>query len=245
MEDKRYTYIILEQKTNILPEYNVIRSTAAWVDYMKTACKLRGKIFLDEGLVPEDKISPDGLLIDRFDEISTHFLCFDGNKLIGAMRGKILSKNFFEIESCLLESFEEFKCRHHYKMLHNTYQNLINEDKKILEYSKLIVDENYRLFRNPESTVALSFFSFSRFYFGRNKAYEQFITRGNKYQTKGVYHKIGYKFFKDDKGDTLPSFWKYGDMNDLMRCNKFSNLLIRISEKFRDKFEHSITIIKK
>lgn len=246
MENQKYTYVILDQKTNMLPEFNVIRSTAAWVDYMKQSCKLRARIFFDEGMVPEDQISSDGLFIDRFDELSTHFLCFDRQKLVGAIRLKILSKNFFEIESCILESFEEFGYRHHHKVIKDYYRELINEEKKILEYSKLIVEEDYRLFKNPESTIALSLFSFSRFFVERNKIDEQVLSRGNKYQTKKVYHKLGFEFLKDkETGENLKPFWKYGDENDIMICSKYSKLFMRISEKFQSLFNNSITIIKK
>lgn len=241
-----FTYIILDQKTNTLPEYNVILSTSAWGDYLKKACKLRARIFLDEGMIPKEEISQDGVLVDHFDEISSHFLCFDKYSIVGAVRAKVLTKNFFDIESCIIDNFEEFGYKHHLKVLKEEYKRLMDQKMNIIEYSKLIVDEDYRLFKCPESTVAISLLSFTRFFYERNNGNVMFIGRGNKYQTKGIYQKMGYDFFIDpETGEIMQPFWKFGDMNDLMVNKGFSSLFIRVSEKFKNNFNNAITMLKK
>lgn len=216
-----------------------------WNEWMERACRARAKVFLDEGLIKPNALTQDGRLTDRFDPLSVHFLSCDGDQVVGCMRMLHLNVNGSLREGYLEHVFRSLKLDHHREIYDKALHKSLHGRQGIVEFSRLAVDENYRLFRNIRSRVALSLLAAGHFYITDNKVKHLFITRGNKYQTKNIYERMGFQIMMNSNGKPLEPFWKHGDMNDLMHMalEDFTDFFMRMAKPVFEEYRAAEVIL--
>ena len=92
-----------------------------------------------------------------------------------------------------------------------------NRKRKIVEVSRLIVAEEYRRFRDPNSIVSLGLFTLTYSYAFDSKVNDAFIIQGNKYKTGRIYERLGFSYLKDkETNKQLDPFFEFDDICSLM-----------------------------
>ncbi|MGM0567629.1 MAG: N-acyl amino acid synthase FeeM domain-containing protein [Elusimicrobiota bacterium] len=239
-------FVILMHSENMPPDKKALKDAALWNYYLKEACRLRAKVFLDASMVEEKDLLEDGVLKDKFDHNSTHFICMEDEKAIGAMRMTELGDGNELKEGYSMHVFKELKCSGHEKAFGDFLKELNKKRKKIAEFSKLAIKKEHSVFRDPKNIISVKLMALSYFYLKENNYHDVFITQGNKNETKKLYIRMGFEKIRRNGNSLLGSFDKYGDENDLMYLdlNKADENIIEFINEFREVYNESEKIVR-
>lgn len=218
----------MEQVILIQPEViftgnsRIIEDNSLWWSYLKEACRLRGEVFHTEGLLDGKNLTKDGRETDEYDELGTHFLAIENEKVVGTVRmTELLSldKDLKEMPSQIL--FQKLGLQKHETALQYLVAELKQKNRRVVECSRLVIDEAYRRFRNVHSQVAISLITSVAWFCSENHIDDMIITSGAKYKTSTIYKRIGFNpiFDFNDRRPLEPFYYeKFNDYSELMHC---------------------------
>lgn len=218
----------MEQVILVQPEViftrnpRIIEDNSLWWSYLKEVCRLRGDIFFTEGLLDKEDLTRDGCETDVYDKLATHFLAIENEKVVGTVRmvdSLSLDKNLKEIPSQIL--FQKLGLQKYETALQYLLAELKQKNRRVVECSRLVIDEAYRRFRNVHSQVAISLITSIAWFCSENHIDDMIITSGSKYKTSTIYKRIGFNpiFDFNDRCPLEPFYYKrFNDYSELMHC---------------------------
>jgi len=215
--------VILAQHETIFAENSsIIEDNSLWWSYLREVCRLRGDIFFTEGLLDKEDLTKDGRETDVYDKMATHFLAIENEKVVGTVRmvdSLSLDKNLKEMPSQIL--FQKLGLQKYETALQYLLAELKQKNRRVVECSRLVIDEAYRRFRNVHSQVAISLITSIAWFCSENHIDDMIITSGSKYKTSTIYKRIGFNpiFDFNDYCPLGPFYYeKFNDYSELMHC---------------------------
>ena len=215
--------VILAQPEGIFTgNSRIIEDDSLWWSYLKEVCRLRGDIFFTEGLLDKEDLTKDGRETDVYDKLATHFLAIENEKVVGTVRmvdAISLDKNLKEMPSQIL--FQKLGLQKYETALQHLLAELKQKNRRVVECSRLVIDEAYRRFRNVHSQVAVSLMTSVAWFCSENHMDDMIITSGRKYKTSTIYKRIGFNpvfDFNDHRPLELFYYKRFNDYSELMHC---------------------------
>ncbi len=212
-------FIILDQlpPNNIKSNLNIIQNTQLWNKYLDELCALRGRVYIEEGLYSQKILTADGKFEEKWDPISLHTIAIDGENVVGGVRVTLLSENGNYYDGEIDHFLKKLSLPKHADTFYSMLHNLGNKKRKIVEVSRLIVAEEYRRFRDPNSIVSLGLFTLTYSYAFENRINDAFIIQGNKYKTGRIYERLGFSYLQNrETNKPLEPFFEFDDICSLM-----------------------------
>jgi len=215
--------VILAQPEGIFTRNSsIIEDDSLWWSYLREVCRLRGDIFFTEGLLDKEDLTKDGRETDVYDKLATHFLAIENEKVVGTVRmvdSLSLDKNLKEMPSQIL--FPKLGLQKYETALQYLLAELVKKNRRVVECSRLVIEEAYRRFRNVHSQVAISLMTSVAWFCSENHIDDMIITSGSKYKTSTIYKRIGFNpiFDFNDRCPLEPFYYKrFNDYSELMHC---------------------------
>ncbi|MCM8773600.1 MAG: GNAT family N-acetyltransferase [Candidatus Omnitrophica bacterium] len=231
-------YLILEQKELelIRESSQIVCDNDLWEHCLKEICLLRGKVYREEGLYDESVLTKDGELREDCDRYSIHISALDNGKVVGAVRITPLRQGE-ELKNIEINYFfKKFNLPRHAHTFNYLLNQLFINNKKVAEVSRLVVDEEYRRFRNVHSQVGIVLITMCYSWGLENQISDAFIVQGNKYCTSDIYERLGFRIVRDiETKIPLEPFFDGSDICQLMHLNLNNPTALFI--KFVDKFK--------
>lgn len=242
-------FIILDQTPpkHLQGKMKIITDPGLWKKYLDEICRLRGKIYVEEGLYSNNILTKNGKFEEKWDPISMHVIAVDDGKIVGGLRVTLLSENgtCYEAETEYL--LQKLNLKKHAWAFHAMLDAFTKQSRKVIEITRLVVAEEYRRFRNAKSMVSIGLFTITYSYFVENKVTDVFIVQGNKYKTGHIYDKIGFSQVEDINGKLpLEPFYEYDDICSLMYFNPKnpSEIFLKFINRMNDTYLSSTIIAR-
>lgn len=242
-------FVILDQTPPryIQSEMKIIRDSRLWKKYLEELCRLRGKIYIEEGLYSKEILTSDGKFEEKWDPISMHTIAVDNGKVIGGLRVTLLSENGLYYDGEISYFLEKLNLEKHARTFYTMLHDFGKRGRKVIEISRLIVAEEYRRFRNPKSKVSLGLFAVTYSYYLESKVNDVFIIQGNKYKTGHIYKKMGFSQVEDiDEKKPLEPFFEFDDICSLMYVDisQASELFLKLINTMKHAYLNTTIIVK-
>ncbi|MFC1698585.1 GNAT family N-acyltransferase [Candidatus Omnitrophota bacterium] len=226
---------------------NVVVDPGLWNKYLDQLCKLRGKVYVDEGLYSKEILSKEGRFEEKWDPVSMHTIAVDNGRVIGGLRVSILSENGIYFDGETEYIFKKLNLKKHLRALDVMLDDFTKRKRKVIEISRLVVAEEYRRFRNVKSKVGAGLFTVTYSYFFQEGVNEVLIIQGNKYKTGRIYEKMGFTKVHDvDEKTPLEPFYEFNDICTFMHFDPSqpSQILTKFIEGMKDVYLNSTIIVK-
>jgi hypothetical protein len=208
---------------------------------------LRGRIYIDEGLYAKEILSQDGQFKEPWDTESVHIAALDNGKVVGSVRITFVNREktikSFEITKIL----NKFKLYRHVSAFNCLLSDLSKRGRRVTEVSRLIVQEEYRRYRNIHSEVSGALIAMCYLYGLENGVDDAFVIQGNKYRTSDIYTRMGFIRVKDIKTNiNLVPFFDGDDICQLMhlRLEYPSPFFMKLMKIFKPPYDKA-KIIKR
>jgi len=244
-----FEYLILDQPDSkiVRDAAQVIQDNDLWDRHLRDICLLRGKVYINEGLYTGEILTGDGQFKEEWDTDSVHFAVLDNGKVVGSVRLTFLQQGE-TIRSAEISNFlKKFNLQKHTDTFNYLLSNLSKRGRKVIEASRLIVEEEYRRFKNIHSQVSMVLFAMIYSYAIENGVNDGFIIQGNKYRTSDIYERMGFRIVRDIEANiTLEPFFDADDICQLMHLEYecVTQLYLRYIKKFKSIY-HKAKIIKR
>lgn len=242
-------YLILDQPYSKVARNGaqIVQDNDLWDRYLRDMRLLRGRVYIDEGLYAKEILSQDGQFKEPWDTESIHIVALDNGKVIGAVRITFLNREktikSFEITNIL----NKFKLHRHVNLYNYLLSDLSKRGRKATEVSRLIVQEEYRRYRNIHSEVSATLITMCFIYGLENGVNDAFVIQGNKYRTSDIYTRMGFIRVKDIKSNIdLVPFFDGDDICQLMhlRLEYPTPFFIKLMKIFKPSYDKA-KIIKR
>lgn len=244
-----FEYLILDQPDSkiVRDAAQIIQDNDLWDRYLRDICLLRGKVYINEGLYTGEILTQDGQFKEEWDTNSVHFAVLDNGKVVGSVRLTFLQQGE-TIRSAEISNFlKKFNLQKHANTFNYLLSDLSKRGRKVIEASRLIVEEEYRRFKNIHSQVSLVLFTMIYSYAMENGVNDGFIIQGNKYRTSDIYERMGFRIARDiETNITLEPFFDADDICQLMHLEYecVTQLYLRYIKKFKPIYDKA-KIIKR
>ena len=242
-------FIILVQSPpkHIKRNSNIIENTQLWNKYLNQLCALRGMVYIEEGLYSEKILTADGKFEEKWDPISLHTIAIDGERVVGGVRVTLLSENGKYYDGEIDHFLKKLNLPKHADTFYSMLHSFGNRKRKIVEVSRLIVAEEYRRFRDPNSIVSLGLFTLTYSYALENKINDAFIIQGNKYKTGRIYERLGFSYLENkETKKPLEPFFEFDDICSLMYIDlsEPSKMFLKFIDDMKAVYSKTPIIIK-
>ena len=242
-------YIILDQPASRIMRKapQIVEDSDLWEGYLRDMRLLRGKIYIDEGLYAKRILSQDGQFKEPWDDESVHIVALDEGKIIGAVRITFLQRGETVRNAEISVSLKKLNLHRHIDAFNCLLSDLNQRGRKLSEVSRLIVQEEYRRYRDIHSEVSATLITMCYLYGLDNGVNDCFVIQGNKYKTSDIYARMGFIRIKDVKTDIdLVPFFDGDDICQLMHLRlEYPTLFFRkLMKTFKAEYDKA-KIIKR
>jgi len=243
-------FLILSQSPpkQIKNNLKVLFEPNQWKRYLDELCILRGKVYIEEGLYSEKILTAEGKFEEKWDPFSMHTIAIDEGNVVGGVRVTLLSENGKYYDGEIDHFLKKLNLPKHADTFYSMLHSLGNRRRKIVEVSRLIVAEEYRRFRNPNSIVSLGLFTLTYSFAFDNKINDAFIIQGNKYKTGRIYERLGFSYLEDkETKKPLKPFFEFDDICSLMYIdlNEASQMFLKFINDMKTVYLKTPIIAKK
>lgn len=242
-------FLILDQTfpKNIQTNLKVIRDPDLWKKYLDELCRLRGRVYIEEGLYAKEILTADGRFEEKWDSASMHTIAMDDGKVVGALRITLLSEKGHYFDGEIEHFVKKLNLKKHGRAFHVMLHDFGSRGRKVIEISRLIIAEEYRRFRSPSSKISIGLFTLTYLYFLERQVNDVFIIQGNKYKTGRIYEKIGFTPLEDiDEKKPLEPFLEFDDICLLLYFDpkQASKLFMKFINEMREVYLNTTVVVK-